>query len=90
MNKKTLRKRIPESLVKFLKKKKILTVYLNNVVNHYNRWGYFSPEEDIYNRVCSENVIKSTFIWFDTKEGDLFWRDVHAEYKKEFHDSNRV
>ena len=90
MNKKSLRRDMPERLVKFLKKRKLLTKFLNNTVNSIKGCTTKQSEVDIMLRIQQNNAI-SVFAWHNTPERETFWVNIFFKYRDEYdNDSNRV
>ena len=94
MNKKSLRRDMPERLVKFLKKRKLLTKFLNNIVNGIK--GCTTKQIDLYSEVdvmlrIQQNNAISVFAWHNTPERETFWVNIFFKYRDEYdNDSNRV
>ena len=90
MNKKSLRRDMPERLVKFLKKRKLLTKFLNNTVNGIKGCTTKQSEVDVMLRIQQNNAI-SVFAWRTTPERETFWVNIFFKYRDEYdNDSNRV
>ena len=96
MNKKSLRRDMPERLVKFLKKRKLLTKFLNNTVNGINRKNLQFEDIDVEESsiICGiqkRGAICYAFVWKNSPEGYNFWMYIHMDYYEEYdNDSNRV
>lgn len=81
-----LRRLIPEDLVKFLKKERVLCRFVNNMTKHLNEVG---PKivRDKLNRLKGIDAIVCAFGWYKTpeaKKDDSFWNNIHNKWVKEF------
>lgn len=87
LSKKKLRSLMPEKLVKFLKKRKILTIFIVNTVS------YSSPltNEELQDLIKSLNgdyAIVSAFPWTNCTNsihGIDFWYDLEYQWADEFY-----
>ena len=87
LSKKKLRSLMPEKLVKFLKKRKILTIFIDNTVSYYSP---LTNEElqDLIESLNSGYAIVSTFPWTDCTDsiyGIYFWYDLKYQWADEFY-----
>ena len=90
MNKKSLRRDMPERLVKFLKKRKLLTKFLNNIVNSFKE-GFNNQDQSQIMRTLHSSKAISVFAWRNTPERETFWVNIFFKYRDEYdNDSNRV
>lgn len=90
MNKKSLRRDMPERLVKFLKKRKLLTKFLNNIVNSFKE-GFNNRDQSQIMRTLHSSKAISVFAWYATPERETFWVNIFFKYRDEYdNDSNRV
>lgn len=89
MNVKTLRKKLPEHLVSFLKKHKVLTKFVKHTCNVHD------PRESwMIDYMHTKKAIIGAFYWTNTDEGHEFWENLHVIFmnlhKTHKDDSNRV
>lgn len=87
LSKKKLRSLMPEKLVKFLKKRKILTIFIDNTVSYYSP---LTNEElqDLIKSLNSGYAIVSAFTWTDCTDsiyGIDFWYDLEYQWADEFY-----
>lgn len=63
-----------EKFISFLKKEHIFSKFRNN---YYS----YAPRKKIVHEInLSADTIYSAFIWYPTKEGDAFWRNIHNKW----------
>ena len=87
LSKKKLRSLMPEKLVKFLKKRKILTIFIDNTVSYHSP---LTNEElqDLIKSLNSDYAIVSAPPWADCTDSryDIdFWYDLEYQWADEFY-----
>ena len=80
--KKQLPRILPTELVVFLKKEKVFRAYTNNCyacVKNKSRED-IQVNFDDFNDVLLKDIIPSSFTWYHTKEGHMFWRGLNQKF----------
>ena len=62
----------------FLKKKKILTRFKKNMIHFENKEEWIERHRD------DKEAIGAAFIWGQTKENHMFWKDIGKEWSNGF------
>ena len=87
ISKARLRYLMPEKLIKFLKKEKVLCAFINNMTKRLREVSAADAKNRIY-YLTTDYAIRYAFIWLDTPEtfgGHYdFWNDIHNKWVKEF------
>lgn len=80
-----VRNNLPENLVVFLKKERILCKFIHNYIHHYLR-SYINQTSTLLSD-CetkpSDWFLGCTFLWRDTEENYSFWVKVYHKYINE-------
>lgn len=75
--------KLPKSLRIFLMDRDILNAYLKNTLSFLkNHPGHESTLMNII-RESPRSIISQSFTWMDTLEGDSYWLELDAKWKKE-------
>ncbi len=80
-----LRRLIPEDLVKFLKKERVLCRFVNNMTNYLNKIPSDVAKGKIF-RLSKSCAIQDAFIWNKTQNQDDtfdFWFKIHVKWVEE-------
>lgn len=87
ISKARLRYLMPEKLIKFLKKEKVLCAFINNMTKRLREVSAADAKNRIY-YLTTDYAIMYAFIWLNTPEVFEkyydFWNDIHHKWLKEF------
>lgn len=81
-----VRNNLPENLVVFLKKERILCKFIHNYIHHYLR-SYINQTSTLLSDCKtkpSDLFLIKTFLWGNTEEGEQFWVKVYDKYMNEY------
>ena len=86
ISKARLRYLMPEKLIKFLKKEKVLCAFINNMVKRLNEIDPCLVKQKI-RHLKDDGAVMYAFGWYKTpeiKKDDSFWNNIHNKWVKEF------
>lgn len=73
-------KEMPYNLTHFLLKEKCYSQFVNNTVDHANKWK-IKPCV-VISTIKQTNVCMDSFIWHETEENWVFWSNINKKWRE--------